>query len=353
MSITPLPPAPSPLDTPEEFNAKAYTFFAALALFAAEASDLAANVDFTAGDIQRALAITAPGAGAADAITAVFAPAITALADGMTLYVRASDANATPTPTFSPGAGIAPAIIVKDGGQALEAGSIAGAGHWLRLTWDGTLARWVLGNPRPVFASAAENAAGVVEGKPVDPLGIREALNAVGVAPIFACRAWVNFDGTAQGVWAGGASTVSRVLGSTTATIETTEPHRLATGNMVYALTGVAAGGYKVTVLGPKTFTVTTTATTSLNGVPITFRVVAIRAAGNVGSVADLGTGNYAINFEVPLPDEKYGWSWSASNVQSFLDADPPPTAACLVVLARNASSAAVDVPYASLTVYR
>ena len=46
------------------------------------------------------------------------------------------------------------------------------------------------------FASSAENAAGTVEGKAVDPLGIREALNASGSAPVYACRAWVNFDGT-------------------------------------------------------------------------------------------------------------------------------------------------------------
>lgn len=48
----------------------------------------------------------------------------------------------------------------------------------------------------PVFASAAENAAGTVEGKMVDPLGIREAFNATGSAPVYACRAWVNFNGT-------------------------------------------------------------------------------------------------------------------------------------------------------------
>ena len=46
------------------------------------------------------------------------------------------------------------------------------------------------------FASSAENAAGTVENKAVDPLGIREAFNASGSAPVYACRAWVNFDGT-------------------------------------------------------------------------------------------------------------------------------------------------------------
>ena len=46
------------------------------------------------------------------------------------------------------------------------------------------------------FASSAENADGTVENKAVDPLGIREAFNATGSAPVFACRAWVNFNGT-------------------------------------------------------------------------------------------------------------------------------------------------------------
>lgn len=46
------------------------------------------------------------------------------------------------------------------------------------------------------FASAAENAAGTAENKAVDPLGIREAFNATGSAPVFACRAWVNLKGT-------------------------------------------------------------------------------------------------------------------------------------------------------------
>ncbi len=46
------------------------------------------------------------------------------------------------------------------------------------------------------FASASENAAGTIENKAVDPLGIREAFNATGSAPVYACRAWVNFNGT-------------------------------------------------------------------------------------------------------------------------------------------------------------
>ena len=46
------------------------------------------------------------------------------------------------------------------------------------------------------FASSSENIAGTVEGKSVDPLGLREAFNCTGTAPVYACRAWVNFNGT-------------------------------------------------------------------------------------------------------------------------------------------------------------
>lgn len=52
------------------------------------------------------------------------------------------------------------------------------------------------GSLSTTFASAAENAAGTIENKAVDPLGIREALNASGSAPVYAARAWVNFNGT-------------------------------------------------------------------------------------------------------------------------------------------------------------
>lgn len=71
-----------------------------------------------------------------------------------------------------------------------------GATHTVGSTtwvWNGTV--WGPMNT-PSFASSAENASGTVENKAVDPLGIREALNATGSAPVYACRAWVNFDGT-------------------------------------------------------------------------------------------------------------------------------------------------------------
>lgn len=86
--------------------------------------------------------------GTADAITGVYSPVITALTNGMVLYVRAASANATTTPTFTPNSGvIAAKTIVKGNGVALVAGDIAGAGHWLEMNYDLSLDQWVLSNP--------------------------------------------------------------------------------------------------------------------------------------------------------------------------------------------------------------
>ena len=89
--------------------------------------------------------------GTANAITASFTPTITSttLSAGVViLSVRAAFANATVAPTFTPNSGtIAPAVIVKGNGLPLIAGDIAGAGHWLTVQWDATLAKWVLLNP--------------------------------------------------------------------------------------------------------------------------------------------------------------------------------------------------------------
>lgn len=127
-----------------------------------------------------------------------------------------------------------------------------------------------------------------------------------GTAPIYGCRAWVNFDGSVAGTFAGGVATVSRTLGSTTATITTVNDHNLITGNFVQALSGVASGGYVVTVTGSKTFTITTVATTALNSVAITFAFRFIRSSGNVNSVARRNTGNYIVNFSTPMTNANY-----------------------------------------------
>lgn len=90
--------------------------------------------------------VFAAAGGTADAITASFSPAVTAVVDGMMLRVRAANANATTTPTFSPN-GLTARTIVKQGGQALAAGDIRAANHDLLLVYRATGTVWELLNP--------------------------------------------------------------------------------------------------------------------------------------------------------------------------------------------------------------
>ena len=102
---------------------------------------------------------TATG-GTADAITATFAPVPRYPFNGVPLSVRATAANATTTPTFTPAPGtIAAKTIVKGAGSALAAGDIAGAGHWIELQYDATLDKWVLLNPATGVSSGVVPAA--------------------------------------------------------------------------------------------------------------------------------------------------------------------------------------------------
>jgi len=97
---------------------------------------------------QRLAASSAAAAGTANAITAAFSPSIAALTNGMTLHVRASAANTSTTPTFTPADGLIGAkTIVKGNNLPLVAGDIAGVGHWIELKYDTTLDKWVIQNP--------------------------------------------------------------------------------------------------------------------------------------------------------------------------------------------------------------
>lgn len=125
---------------------------------------------------------TATG-GTADAITATFAPVPRYASNGVPLSVRATAANATTTPTFTPNSGvIAAATIVKGNNLPLAVGDIAGAGHWLELAWDSTLSKWVLLNPATgvvpanAFASSSETQAGTSTTKSVTPKGLADTM---------------------------------------------------------------------------------------------------------------------------------------------------------------------------------
>jgi hypothetical protein len=65
-----------------------------------------------------------------------------------------------------------------------------GSGNFLRGdgSWQGV--------PTPTIASTAEAQAGTNNTNFLTPLRMREGFNASGSAPVYACRAWVNFNGT-------------------------------------------------------------------------------------------------------------------------------------------------------------
>ena len=120
-----------------------------------------ARTDYAAaGQVQDGKLNWVDGGGTADAITATYSPSITALVDGQLCCVRATAANATTTPTFSPN-GLTARTIVKKGGSALVVGDIVGDGHELQLRYDLTNTRWELLNPGAYAASGAATSSGL------------------------------------------------------------------------------------------------------------------------------------------------------------------------------------------------
>lgn len=134
------------------------------------------------------------------------------------------------------------------------------------------------------------------------------------IATAYGCRAWVNFNGTANTNLSGTYS-----QSGTTVTVTATA-HGLIAGNVVYSdiTTGTAVDGtYTVaTVTDANTFTYTagTSLTTSGN---ITLLRNTIRGSGNVSSIADLGVGDYTVNFSTAMPDANYQYSLHSANLST------------------------------------
>lgn len=93
------------------------------------------------------------GGGTANAITATYSPAVTALTNGMVVSVRATAANTTTTPTFQANSTTAK-TIVKQHNQALVGGDIIGDSHELLLRYAADIDRWVLLNPTYPFPAS-------------------------------------------------------------------------------------------------------------------------------------------------------------------------------------------------------
>jgi len=125
------------------------------------------------------------------------------------------------------------------------------------------------------------------------------------VATAYACRAWVNFNGTSAAHLSG---TYDRTSPSTTLTVTATA-HKLIVGSSVNLdfTTGTGLDGIYtvVTVADANTFTITTVASTTTSG-NVTLLRNTIRASGNVTSITDNGTGDYTVNFTTAMPDANY-----------------------------------------------
>ena len=173
--------------------------------------------------------------------------------------------------------------------------------------------------------------------------GIKTALNASGDAPIYACRAWVNFRG----------SSISGTLNTS----------------------GPVTGLYTATVTSATTFTIeysstTYTVTTSSNhdvgdgeGVDLTISGTSvtidtqIRESGNVSSITDNSSGNWTVNFTTAMPDENYAFCSLTGSALVGTDqfgarikADP--TTSALRVLSTYGNSA-YDIAYFGLAIFR
>ena len=123
------------------------------------------------------------------------------------------------------------------------------------------------------------------------------------VATAYACRAWVNFNGT------GNTNLTGTYSQSGTTVTVTATAHGLIVGSSINAdiTSGTGVDGiYTVTAItDANTFTYTagTSLTTSGN---ITLLRNTIRASGNVSSITDNGVGDYTVNFTTAMSDANY-----------------------------------------------
>lgn len=176
-----------------------------------------------------------------------------------------------------------------------------------------------------------------------------------GSAPIYGCRAWVNFDGTAAANIGG---TYSRT--GTTVTVDTTVAHGLQVGHVVYLdfTSGAAADGTFTVVTAPTTaqFTVThgTSGTTSGN---VTLNRRSIRASGNVANVSYHTNGDYSVNFSVAMPDANYAAlatieTFSSGSVATAVN-PPGLTAISARVISYAPGFTGINTPALHLAIFR
>jgi hypothetical protein len=124
------------------------------------------------------------------------------------------------------------------------------------------------------LATQAEAQAGTSNTAVMTPLRTREAFNATGTAPVYACRAWVNFDGTTSPGTIRASGNVSSVTKNGTGDYTINFATAMPDANYSYQLSGRqnTSGNIIDAIMGhPTTSQATTTS----------FRVVVYTVAGS------------------------------------------------------------------------
>jgi hypothetical protein len=89
---------------------------------------------------------------------------------------------------------------------------------------------------------------------------------------------------------------------------------------------------------------------------------VAIRAAGNVTSITDNGTGDYTVNFTTALPDANYAPVFGNDNGSSAANASPklgladgftPQTTSIRITNDRDSATGFLDTAFAFVAIFR
>lgn len=306
----------------------------------------ASRTDYAAfGQVQDGKAAWVDGGGTADAITAAYSIPITTLVDGQLCYVRATAANATTTPTFSPN-GLTARTIVKNGGQALAVGDIAGDGHELVLRYDLPNTHWELMNPRSqnvpfTPASAATSAYldfaedtdnGTNRVRVIAPASIAADVSVTlpGTADTLVGRDTTDTltnktltsplinGGTLTSVDINGATMTGKLntLASATGAAGLNVPHGTAPSSPVNGDLWTTTAGFFARING---------ATQQLGGAPLAGVVAwanwtvsgttpTLQAQANVSSIVRNGAGDYTVNFTSALADNLYVVSGSGYN---------------------------------------
>lgn len=136
-----------------------------------------ARSDYAAlGQAQDATINWVAAGGTADVITATYVPALTALVDGQLCFFRASAANATTTPTFSPNS-LTARTITRAGGTALSVGDIPGALGECILRYNLANTRWELLNPATLVPGALSITTAMLQANAVTYAKIQQVTN--------------------------------------------------------------------------------------------------------------------------------------------------------------------------------